>query len=99
DLLGNDDRTFERRTAELTRHDEPAARRQFAWTADSAPDVIRAGLKHLPAARRTLLENVLAGFTTHTAPRLAELRRSLIHNDVNDHNLLVDASQVSGILD
>jgi len=98
-LLEDAGRTLGKMTAVLTRHDEPAARRQFAWTADSAPDVIRAGLKHLPAARRTLLENVLAGFTTHTAPRLAELRRSLIHNDVNDHNLLVHGDRVSGILD
>ncbi len=46
-----------------------------------------------------LLEEVLSSFEVHARPHLSRLRVSLIHNDVNDHNLLVDGSRVSAILD
>lgn len=98
-LLEDAGRTLGRMTATLARHEERAARRQFDWSPDSASGIIRAHLQDMPAEKRPLLEDVLNGFALHTAPRLHELRRSLIHNDVNDHNLLVSGDRVTGILD
>ncbi len=50
---------------------------------------------------RSLARAGLALFTEHAVPRLTGLRRQLIHNDLNPHNVLIgaDASSVSGVLD
>lgn len=39
--------------------------------------------------RRRLIQDVIARFPTEIAPQLARLRTSVIHNDWNDHNILV----------
>lgn len=83
----------------LARNPQPAARRTFVWAAQTAPEVISAKLEHVDAARRPLLEEVLASFEADVRPCLGELRVSLIHNDVNDYNLLVEGDRVSAILD
>ncbi|MFZ5672467.1 MAG: phosphotransferase [Pseudomonadota bacterium] len=54
------------------------------------------------AARRRRVEAILDGFEAHVTPVLAGLRRQVIHNDFNPHNILVapdDHTAVSGILD
>lgn len=83
----------------LARNPQAAARRTFAWAAQTAPAVIAANLLEVSVARRPLLEEVLASFDSNLRPRLGELRVSLIHNDVNDHNLLVAGERVSAVLD
>ncbi len=98
-LLNDIGRTLGEMDAVLARHPQPAARRTFDWAAQTAPDVIAEHLHHLTAPRRGLVEDVLEAFTAHVLPRLPELRISLIHNDVNDHNLLVEGERVSAVLD
>ena len=54
------------------------------------------------SAERRDLETVLDRFDADIAPRLASLRRQVVHNDFNRDNLLVDAAdptRVRGILD
>src|SRR5262249_50558007 len=41
----------------------------------------------------------LSGFERRSASRLLDLRRSVIHNDLNDHNVLVSGDRVSGVVD
>lgn len=53
-------------------------------------------------ARRRRVEAILDGFDAFVSPVLAKLRRQVVHNDFNPHNILVatgDHDQVSGILD
>jgi 4-aminobutyrate aminotransferase-like enzyme/Ser/Thr protein kinase RdoA (MazF antagonist) len=82
-----------------------AAHRALDWDLLRAPDVIR---RHLLAIedpeRRTLVERFLAVFEREAAPTLPSLRRSVIHNDANDYNVLVSPPTsperaVTGLLD
>ncbi len=78
----------------------------FAWDLLHADRTIE---KHLhlisdEEARETL-EEVLASYRAHTQPRLSALPRQIIHNDANDHNILVGApgedgmAPVTGLID
>jgi len=66
-----------------------AAHRELKW------DFARAGWirDHLgairDASRRALVERWLALYDAEVAPALPDLRRSVIHGDANDHNVLV----------
>ncbi len=70
-------------------------------------DIRRAGqsrgrLHHITDAEdRRLVEGFLDRFDKIVAPRLKRLRVSVIHNDANDYNLLVDATgnAVTGVID
>ena len=53
-------------------------------------------------ARRALCDKYLTRFERHVVPLLPHLRRQVIHNDFNAHNILVDPNDprhVAGILD
>ena len=78
----------------------PAMVRFLQWDAAHAPVVIRENLERIPGGpRRSLVEHYLSGFERRAAPRLPDLRRGVIHNDVNDHNVLVACDKVSGVVD
>ncbi len=77
----------------------PATKRTFAWSAEAAPKLITSRLDQVSPDRRQLLQTVLADFQRYTAPHRSRLPRSVIHNDVNDHNLLVEGDAVTAILD
>ncbi|MEM9594155.1 MAG: aminotransferase class III-fold pyridoxal phosphate-dependent enzyme [Acidobacteriota bacterium] len=51
------------------------------------------------ADRRRILEHAFHLFAAVALPRLGQLRRSVIHGDANDENLLVDGDRVVGLLD
>ncbi len=53
------------------------------------------------ARRRGIVEQVLDRFDREVAPRLPWLPSSVIHNDVNEHNVLVDArgGEITGLID
>jgi Ser/Thr protein kinase RdoA (MazF antagonist) len=68
----------------------PAAQRDLKW------DVPRAGwirdyLQHISQPeRRALVEGFLNAFETETLPVLPTLHTSILHNDANDYNVLVE---------
>ena len=68
----------------------PAARRTLAWDLTRAAELIaeRAGAVADPQ-RRKLLERLTARCAGQVAGRAAQLRRAVLHNDANDHNVLV----------
>ena len=69
--------------------DHPAAHREFPWDVLRAPAVIGGAIDEVADPdRRTLLESVLDRLRADLVPRLSTLRRSVIHNDANDHNVL-----------
>ena len=84
----------------------PAAReRDLLWNPDNALDVIA---RHEPAirdaGRRELIAHFVAEHRKNVVPLLAALPRGIIHNDANDHNILLGdptpgERSVAGILD
>jgi 4-aminobutyrate aminotransferase-like enzyme/Ser/Thr protein kinase RdoA (MazF antagonist)/murein DD-endopeptidase MepM/ murein hydrolase activator NlpD len=86
----------------LATFDHPALHRTFHWDLAHAPSVIR---QHLPRVHdgslRRLIESLTAIYQEMVEPRLPSFRRSVIHGDVNDYNVLVDAraQRVNGIVD
>jgi 4-aminobutyrate aminotransferase-like enzyme/Ser/Thr protein kinase RdoA (MazF antagonist)/murein DD-endopeptidase MepM/ murein hydrolase activator NlpD len=84
----------------------PAAReRDLAWNPDRALDVIG---RHAPAItdpdRRSLVDRFVEEYRRSVEPLLPGLPRSVIHNDANDHNVLVgeplpEGRDMAGLLD
>lgn len=82
--------------------DHPAAHREFPWDVLRAGSIIGAAIDEIEEeSRRTLLAAVLDRLQADLVPRLTTLRRSVIQNDANDHNVLVsdDGTRVVGLLD
>ena len=95
-------RTMGRSSTALLEYDHPASHRDFQWDVQRAVIVIEAGLGDVTDREsRSLLRRALAVVRGQLQPRMARLRRSVIHNDANDHNVLVDdgATRVVGLLD
>lgn len=78
-----------------------AARRDFQWDPLRGRSVIETHAATVAASRRLTLAAARERLERTLWPRLGELRRSLIHNDANDHNVLADAEgrTVTGLLD
>jgi 4-aminobutyrate aminotransferase-like enzyme/Ser/Thr protein kinase RdoA (MazF antagonist) len=67
----------------------PAAERELKWDLARA-QWIREHLDEIgDPARRALVEGVLELFEREVVPALPRLRRSVLHGDANDHNVLV----------
>ena len=86
----------------LVELDHPAFHRQFHWDLANANEVVAASLSLV--ADETLQASIASLTNYHRAvvvPLLPSFRRSLIHSDANDYNVLVDAAQqrVTGIID
>jgi Ser/Thr protein kinase RdoA (MazF antagonist) len=94
-------RVMGRTAAALVGFDHPAAHRSFQWSAEQALSVIAAHAGAVADPDRAVL---LAGWQARLAPvalALPGLRHGVIHNDANDHNVLVadDGASISGLLD
>lgn len=80
----------------------PAMQRVLKWDVRRA-NWIRDYLHYIDhPERRTLVESHLAQFTTQVQPALAALRTSVIHNDANDYNVVVQKGSTGyaiGLLD
>ncbi|HEY9227033.1 MAG TPA: aminotransferase class III-fold pyridoxal phosphate-dependent enzyme [Gemmatimonadaceae bacterium] len=93
---------------ELIDFDHPALHRNFHWDLANARLVIF-GKRNLvdDVELGETIDRVVAEIDAHTMPRLANVRRAIIHNDLNDHNILVGGGtdlesrgqQVTGIVD
>lgn len=100
-LLAQLGATAARVSASLETFSHPATRRPtFIWDLAHAHGV-RTLLLHLPAERRPTVAGVLDEFEARVLPRAHELRAQVIHNDLNDQNVLVDeaGAEVVGLLD
>ncbi|HEV8237028.1 MAG TPA: phosphotransferase, partial [Gemmatimonadaceae bacterium] len=100
DLLEDLGRNIGRLSSALRYVDEPALDREFNWDLAAAPSRIGAarpaiGDRSLGATVDETLERV----RRYVMPRTPALPRAPIHNDLNDHNILVAGNRVSGILD
>jgi 4-aminobutyrate aminotransferase-like enzyme len=69
--------------------DHPGAHRDHPWNLERADDLSRWSERIAEPARRDLVERHMEVFRNEVVPRLEGLERGVIHNDANDHNLLV----------
>ncbi len=81
----------------------PAAFRDgFLWSLDNAGRVEDWAADIADPAQRALVAGLFARYRTRIAPRLAGLRASVLHQDANDNNVIVDAAnpdRVAGLID
>ena len=86
--------------AALADFDHPAIHRRFHWDLANAASIIR---EHLPLMRvdahRDLVVRVSTAALNAVGPRVSAFRRSTIHNDANDWNVLVLNHEIAGIID
>ena len=93
ELLGDFGRKLGQLDRALADFDHPAVHRDFHWDLANGNQVIdqHAGLIEDAALSELVLES---RFEVNT-----DLRRSVIHGDANDYNVLVDADRVTGLID
>ncbi|MGD8857488.1 MAG: aminotransferase class III-fold pyridoxal phosphate-dependent enzyme, partial [Chloroflexota bacterium] len=89
----------------LRRFSHPAARRPLRWSLLQAEEVVGSNLAWLAdEEQQGMVARRLEAFRKQTAPGLSRLRHGVIHNDANEHNMLVYNSVgggqcVAGLLD
>jgi 4-aminobutyrate aminotransferase-like enzyme/Ser/Thr protein kinase RdoA (MazF antagonist) len=101
-----------RRVGEIDRalatFDHPAIHRELHWDLAHGVQVIRDCAPAIAGeAFRQQIEGWTLDIARHLDPRLPDLRRSAVHNDANDHNVIVAAGgdvwsrrqRVAGIID
>lgn len=88
--------------AALADFEHPALDRDFAWRMDTAPATIAAHLRHLDHGRE-LVADTVGRATRRLDPVAAVLPEAVIHNDANDHNVIVRSSlagaRLAGLID
>lgn len=83
----------------------PASMRALKWSVFEASEVIRSSMHHITDfERRAIVEYFLASFESHVLPEIWRLPLGVIHNDANDHNILVSRRdnaqlEITGLLD
>jgi len=81
------------------------AHRHLQWDLFHGPEVLENYAESIEDPElHALVDHYYNRFTTHLRPRLSKLRRSVIHNDANDYNVLVGppraaGREVTGIID
>ncbi|MCV2873253.1 aminotransferase class III-fold pyridoxal phosphate-dependent enzyme [Defluviimonas sp. WL0050] len=81
----------------------PAAfRSDFIWSLDHVGNLSSWDSYIAAPARRRMVEGLFARYSDRVAPRLPGLRASVLHQDANDNNVIVDASdpdRIVGLID
>lgn len=80
----------------------PGEGRILDWNVSRAARVMPLLEAIYDPGRRALAANCMMHFTDDIEPRLPGLRQQVVHNDLNPHNVLVDAAdpdRVTGIID
>ena len=72
----------------LVGFDHPGARRKHPWDLAGFLEIQRFR-HHVDDEAGARVDEVMARFEQRVAPRFRQLRHSVIHNDANDHNILV----------
>jgi 4-aminobutyrate aminotransferase-like enzyme/Ser/Thr protein kinase RdoA (MazF antagonist) len=84
--------------------DDPATHREFYWDLKRAGSTIRKFKEQISnSEKQKIVDYFLNMFETLVVPRMGELRTSVIHNDANDDNVVInhphDENRSFGILD
>jgi 4-aminobutyrate aminotransferase-like enzyme/Ser/Thr protein kinase RdoA (MazF antagonist) len=83
----------------LASFDHPAARRELKWDLGHAEWIGDHVHRIADGDSRARVERVLAAYLSDVQPALAEVRSSIVHNDANDWNLLVNVNPVASVND
>ena len=99
-LIRNLGRTVGRLNQALAGYDHPAFHHQFDWDLANAVGVVER-YSHLIAdpTVRDGVTQIHAEFEEIAVPRFDQLRKSVIHNDANDYNVLAEGDQITGLID
>jgi len=90
ELLAGLGRFVGRLTKALAGFDHPAARRDFYWDLAKGPEVVRRWRELIgEPERRALVDKLLDMAEKAAGEGMAELPKSVIHNDANDYNVVV----------
>jgi Ser/Thr protein kinase RdoA (MazF antagonist) len=76
----------------LVGFDHPGAHRAFYWDLMNGPEIVE---KYGPEIKADWLRKLVLGFRE----RVGDLRRSIVHGDANDYNVLIDKNEVVGLID
>lgn len=103
-LLSSVGRFMGRLSAALASFDHPGAARTLPWDLLAAPGTIQRREHLVDPDRLATLEHIRRLHDEIVVPRLPDLRRSVVHNDANDYNVLVEEPasanrRVAGLLD
>ncbi len=104
DLLSDLGRFIGRMSSALTDFRRPALERSLVWDMVRAAETVSERMEFLGAGERTLVEPFLRLFRDTQARCGARLRRSVVHHDANDWNVLVNGPEhrnrrVAGLID
>ncbi|HEX6284834.1 MAG TPA: phosphotransferase [Pyrinomonadaceae bacterium] len=80
-------------SAALAGFDHPAFHRDFHWDLMKGPQILKT---YGPRIKSDSLRELILGYQS---PSFGELRRSVIHADANDYNILVEDDKVVGLID
>src|ERR1051326_3382353 len=94
ELLRDLGRKLGRLSRALIGFDHPAAHREVYWDLAEGKKVLQ---EYGPLVRAGWLREVVTGYSVGCD--LEKLRRSVIHGDANDYNVLVDGDEVVGLID
>lgn len=77
----------------------PAMHRHYVWDISTAADA-NAKLKYITDhEKRRIADYFLLQFEVNVLPVLSSLRHAYVHNDANDHNVLVKDNAIAGLID
>jgi 4-aminobutyrate aminotransferase-like enzyme/Ser/Thr protein kinase RdoA (MazF antagonist) len=86
-------------SAALEAVEHPALERDFYWDLARAPERIAAARPHIvDETLGAAIDKTLALTRRYVVSRARELPRSVIHNDLNDHNILISGADQTGSL-
>ncbi len=80
-----------RMSSALASFDHPAAHRSISWDNASA-DRVGEHLRIFPTGKGQLIETLFSRYIQAAEAR-SRLRKSVIHNDANDNNIIIDTSE------
>ena len=99
-LLRDLGRTLGRFDKALMDFDHPALHYSFDWDLVHAGEVVTRYRELVTdASLREGIDRIHREFVDTVQPLLPELRKSVIHNDANDHNVLAEGRRITGLID
>ncbi len=100
ELLRDFGNTLGRLTKTLADFDHPAFHYDFHWDLARSMEVVE---RHRDLISdppfRDHVDQIYQDFKDIVKPRLDGLRKSVIHNDANDYNILAEGERITGIID
>ena len=93
-------RTVGRINQALAGYDHSAFHYTFDWDLAQAIDVVRRYRDLISDTQlRDSVNQIYRDFENIVVPRFDQLRKSVIHNDANDYNVLAEGDNVTGLID